>query len=67
MRLVAVVLAAFATEVHGGAAVVALGTADVEGTCLVTTSSIATALGSDRGIGVPRNKQQAGAVRPIAE
>lgn len=68
MGLVAVILAAFAAEVDGGAAVAILATADVEGTRFVARSSITTALGGNcRGVGSARREERTGDVGPIAE
>jgi hypothetical protein len=68
LGLVTVVLAAFAAEVDGGTTVAVLATADVEGTCFVARSGVATALGGDcRGVGGAWRENRTGEVRPIAE
>ena len=68
MGQIAVVLAAFATEFDGGAAVAVLATADIEGTCFVTRRSVATALGSGyRSVGRARRADRTGDIGPIAQ
>ena len=68
MGLVTVVLAAFAAEVDRRAAIAIFATADVERTCFVAGSGIATALGGgNRCVSVTRREMRTGDVGPIAE
>ena len=67
MGLVTIVLAAFAAEVDGSAAVAVPATAYVEGTCIIARSGVETALGSgNRSVGGARREHRIGDVGPVA-